>query len=568
MPIDERIANKSSEDMTQEDVSELMDSPSNDERPLVEPGVFDEKQPARPIYKNIPLKFAVASIFVLGLMIPAMRLFSGNLLSNNNSATVASVEETEETETEAEKEQRLIVEENADLKRELALQNQAFTAKEIEDAEGTEDSTLEQAQPTSTVASPPTPRPAPVARPVAAVAPRPAPTPRPAPVARASVRPTPAPRAVAPARTSPAPVVRASARSPEPKPLNLAQIAAAGNYGEMPSIPTLPPATAAITQPVRTTSQIPTGIMVANRATQVSRSGSIPVSVRRQNIPAELRAVIAESTETVKRPIPRVMRDSNAATTTAVPGAVLVAQADIALDAASTYEAQRELIMGETAAPASTNTVQLPARIVPGSAADLEVTTAITWASDLPSALGAVTLTSPLINDGMEVIPEGTELIVQIGSLSASGAVSLDVVAMVLPGTAEATAINIPAGAVSILAVDGGYPVAKAEQSSERQLQAIDRQQALLSAMGSVGDFLNRPERETNVIGLGGSSSSREYGSGSFLGSVLSGAANGMLRSRAARLGAEADKIASRPTIWSIEPGRQLQLFVTQEISL
>ena len=178
MPIDERIANKSSEDMTQEDVNELMDSPSEDERPLVEPGVFDEKQPARPIYKNIPLKFAVASIFVLGLMIPAMRLFSGNLLSNNNSATVASVEETEETETEEEKEQRLIVEENADLKRELALQNQAFTAKEIEDAEGTEDSTLEPDQPTSTVASPTAPRPAPVARPVAAVAPRPAPTPR------------------------------------------------------------------------------------------------------------------------------------------------------------------------------------------------------------------------------------------------------------------------------------------------------------------------------------------------------------------------------------------------------
>ena len=334
----------------------------------------------------------------------------------------------------------------------------------------------------------------------------------------------------------------------------------------MPSIPMPSPAASAIAQPVRTTSQIPTGTLVANRATQVSRSGLIPVSVRRQDVPTETRVIISESTESASRPMPKVMQDSRLAA--AVPEAVLVAEAEVVLDDASTYEAQRDLIMGEIAAPASANAVQLPARIMPGSAADLEVTNAITWASDLPSALGAVTLTSPLISDGMEVIPEGTELIVQIGSLSASGAVSLDVVAMVLPGTAEATAINIPAGAVSILAVDGGYPVAKAEQSSERQLQAIDRQQALLSAMGSVGDFLNRPERETSVIGLGGSSSSREYGSGSFLGSLLSGAANGMLRSRATRLGAEAEKIASRPTIWSIEPGRQLQLFVTQEISL
>ena len=210
----------------------------------------------------------------------------------------------------------------------------------------------------------------------------------------------------------------------------------------------------------------------------------------------------------------------------------------------------------------------MPSSILPGSTADLEVVTAVTWASDLPKALGTLTLTSPLISDGMEVMPEGTELVVQIGDLSASGAVSLDVVAMVLPGSTEATEINIPAGAVSILAMAGGYPVAKAEQSSEQQLQAIDRQQALLSAIGSVGDYLNRPERETNVIGLGGSSSSREYGSGSLIGSLLSGAANGMLRSRAARLNAEADKLIDRPTIWSIESGRQLQLFVTQEISL
>ena len=139
---------------------------------------------------------------------------------------------------------------------------------------------------------------------------------------------------------------------------------------------------------------------------------------------------------------------------------------------------------------------------------------------------------------------------------------------MVLPGSGEIAEVSIPAGALEILAVDGGYPVARAEQSSERQLQAIDRQQALLGAMGAAGDYLNRPERETSVIGLGGSSSSREYGSGSLWGSLLSGAANEMLRSRSNRLDTEADKVMDRPTIWSIESGRQLQLFVTQEITL
>ncbi|PZO57446.1 MAG: hypothetical protein DCF15_07070 [Phormidesmis priestleyi] len=186
----------------------------------------------------------------------------------------------------------------------------------------------------------------------------------------------------------------------------------------------------------------------------------------------------------------------------------------------------------------------------------------------MPRALGSVTLVSPLISDGVEVIPDGTELIVQIGELSDSGAVSLNVVAMVLPGSNEIADISIPAGALEILAVDGGYPVARAEQSSEQQLQAIDRQQALLGAMGAVGDYLNRPQRETSVVSIGGSSNSREYGVGSLWGSLLSGAANEMLRSRASRLEVEAEKLTSRPTIWSIESGRQLQLFVTQEIAL
>ncbi len=587
MPIDERISNKSSEEMTREDVKTVLKSPKEGEKPLVDAGIFEEKQPAVAIYKSIPLKTALASLIALVLMVPIMGFFSGNLRAGSSSETVASSEETEIAETEEEKEQRLMAEENANLKRELALQNQSFTAKEIEDAEDVDGEVSEELQPVATAPST-LQRPAPVSRPVAAVAPRPAPTPRPAPVAR-TVRPTPAPRAATPARTASIPVARASARPVEPKPVNLAQLAAAGNYGQMPNRAMPSPDEIAV-QPVSSSGQIPTGVMVASRTTEIVRSGSIPISVRRQGVSPTVD--VSEAPESVKRPLPMVMRDAaldvapvvakrplptvmqdgdrSKAVAAAKHKSVLVAQTNIEPDEASTYEAQRQLIMGGSApTQASAPTGQnLPSRIMPGSAANLEVTTAVTWASDLPKALGSVTLTSPLISDGVEIIPASTELIVQIGDLSSSGAVALDVVAMVLPGSADATKISIPEGAVAVLAVDGGYPVATAEQSSERQLRAIDRQQALLSAMGAAGDFLNRPERETSVIGIGGSSSSREYGSGSILGSLLSGAANGMLRSRAARLNTEAEKLIERPTIWSLEPGRQLQLFVTQEISL
>lgn len=562
MPVDETLINKSSEDVTGEDVRTLLNAPADEERPLIDPGVFDEKQPAQPIYKSIPLKFALAGVAALVVMVPTIKLFSGNLLSGNKPTNVASTEEGEKTETEEEKAQRLVAEENVNLKRKLALQNQSFTAQEIEDAAVTEGSTQMQRQPAASkiASSPPTSQqPVPVSRPVSAVAPR-----TPEPVRSAPVRPAPSARTISPSRPT-TPPARAVVEAPPQPPVNLAEIAAAGNYGQLPSRPMPIPTSGQTAQPVASTADIPRFIPVADRDFQFSRSGSIPVSVRSQDRPAATEAIFDDS-DAISRPAPLVMNDIPPTISAESKQLEAKPEEEIAFNEADTYEAQRDLIMKETEGLRSTST--LPSLILPGSAADLEVTTAVTWASDLPKALGSVTLVSPLVSDGADMVPEGTELIVQIGELSESGAVSLDVVAMVLPGSDEIAEISIPAGALEILAVDGGYPVARAEQSSERQLQAIDRQQALLGAMGAAGDYLNRPERETSVIGLGGSSSSREYGSGSLWGSLLSGAANEMLRSRSNRLDTEADKVMDRPTIWSIESGRQLQLFVTQEVTL
>ena len=561
MSIDESIANKCSEDVTAEDVRGLLNSPPKQEKPLVDLGIFDEQQPTLPIYKSIPLKVALASIVALGVMLPVMRFFSGNLRSVERPVKATVAESVEATETEEEKAQRLTAEENADLKRTLALQNQSFTAQEIEDVSELEESASVQspqsAQSQPTAARPTaSPQPVPITRSVSPVARTPAAPLRPTPVARAPVRP------------ATAPVRRPVASAAEPEPVNLAQLAAAGNYGQIPHQPMPLPTAGLSTQLISSANSAPVTTTAVDRTAQ---GLSIPISVRRQQTASQAipEVTIPEVTEAVERPIPRVMQDSRVRTSTAatVPEPIEISpQADIALKASDTYEAQRDLIMGETALP-STATA-LPPSIMPGSAAALEVTTAITWASDLPRAVGSVTLTGPLISDGAEIIPQGTELIVQIGALSDSGAVALDVVAMVLPGAAEVTAFNIPTGAVALLALEGGYPVARAEQSSERQLQAIDRQQALLSAMEAAGDYLNRPEQETSIVGVGGAARSREYGDGSMLGSLLSGAANGMLRSRAARLDVEADRLMERSTLWSIEPGRQLQLFVTQEISL
>ena len=356
----------------------------------------------------------------------------------------------------------------------------------------------------------------------------------------------------------------------------MSRVAAAGSYGELPSTS------------IAQISSISPARFSEERSVFQS-SGTIPVSHRASVSPqivstVEISTVGATSqvtsddltkseNEGPKRPIPKVMQEeAEFATELALQegASETVSQNVSALPSENaSYEEEINAIMS---APVFDSALEVepvdPEILLPGSAAQVEVLNSLTWASDLPRALGSVVLSESLDSDGFEVLPTGTEMIVQIDALSESGAVAMNVVAIVLPGSAEAIPLSIPEGAITILDTDGGYPVANAENSSEEQLRRIDRQQAMLGALSGVGNYLNRPERETSIFGVNGSSISREFGSGSIWGSILSGAANEMLRSRSNRLEDEASEIMDRPTIWSIEKGRALQIFITQEVAL
>lgn len=542
MLADETLGLKSSDETTNGDLRTLLDAPQEDEKPLVDAGVFEEHQPERPIYKSIPLKAGVAAVVALVALLPVMGLFSGNFLSGSSTSKNTQTADNSVESDEA-KAQREAATENADLKRKLALQSQAFTAEELDAAAarppGQNQAAQARATPQATTGSSATARPPTQAYPVSAVAPRtPTPTAQRAPITASRQAITP----IAP----PAPTARFT--QPRQEAVDLAEISEAGNYGQLPS------------RSIASNAEGQATLVAASAdSSPFASSGTIPISVSHSSTAAPQ---IVEVSDRKSRHMPKVMED-----TAPAQDADSSTEEDqaIAFDTSDTYESERNLIMGDSIAD---ETPVMPLSLLPGSSALVEVTNALTWASDLPRAQGSISLSRPLVSDGVEVLPAGTEMIVQIESLSESGAVSLKSVAIVLPGDSEMTALNIPTEAISILAVEGGYPVARAEDSSERQLRNIDRQQAMLGAMGGAGEFLTRPESETSVVGLGGSSFSRNYGSGSIFGSILSGAANQMLQSRSNRLEEEADQLTERPTIWSIEQGRQLQLFITQEIQL
>jgi hypothetical protein len=547
MLADEALGFKSSEETTDGDLRTLLNAPPEDELPLIDAGVFDERQPERPIYKSIPLKAGVAAVAALVMLLPVMALFSGNLLSG--SATKKSIQTVDNTgESDEEKARREAATENADLKRKLALQSQAFTATELDKAAVQQPGQAPQARATTQATARPsaTARPPTQTYPVSAVTPR---TPTPT-TQRETIATRPA---IAPAQHTPVAPPAPTPRFTQPSQgaVDLAAISEAGNYGQLPS--------RSIARNADSQSAL---VASSANSSHFGSSGTIPISISNSN------AAIPQAVEVSdhkSRRMPKVMEDKEPSEEANSVTPLTTADLPVALENDDAYESERDLIMGDSTVD---ETQVAPLSLLPGSSATAEVTNALTWAADLPRAQGSITLSSPLVSDGFEVLPVGTEMIVQIDSLSESGAISLKPIAIVLPGSAEMTAISIPTDAISILAIEGGYPIARAEASSERQLRSIDRQQAMLGAMSGAGEFLTRPESETSVVGIGGSSFSRNYGSGSILGSILSGAANQMLQSRSNRLEEEADQLMERPTIWSIEQGRQLQLFITQEIQL
>ncbi|MEL6816943.1 MAG: hypothetical protein AAFP03_19390, partial [Cyanobacteria bacterium J06598_3] len=231
-PVDNKpLAEKSSEEVTNEEVRTLLNAPDDSGQRLIEPDLFSELQPKPPIYKSIPLKAGVAAVAVLLGIIPLLGLFSGNLLPKR-SPVASTSDGSEETTPKSEEQLALdaAAENNAQLKKDLALQNQAFTAEEMGAAATDESAGANQSTPTTRSVSPATPsqQAAPVTRPVSAIANRPA--------ARST-----APRPLPVARTGPVVESRGAAEprftGPSRESIDVATLANAGNYGQLPSGP-------------------------------------------------------------------------------------------------------------------------------------------------------------------------------------------------------------------------------------------------------------------------------------------------------------------------------------------
>lgn len=539
---------KREEETTGEDLPVILGSSVEDEEPLVDESVFEagSEQPRIPIYKSIPLKAGLAGVVALFLLIPTLLLLSGNLLGSNTVDTSTSESTAvEQDETEEQIALRQSEAENANLRKQLALQTQGFTAAELD-----EEVALEQSETAQTTAQ--RPNSPPVTSSPTSIRSTPPPPPRPvasrpvAPPPSRRVAPPPLPRPVVPTRATIAPP-----RSVAATPIDVSELSNNGNYGSLPQLDAQPFAEAS------DSSSAPSIFEEGQIATAAART--IPIAISSEKAVAALPASGKAASSETTRPLPKAAQDT-------YPTFVSNSPNSTGIELAASYEEERALILGEEISP--TETTAIPSTISPGSSVQGVLSQPISWTTGMDSVRGVLTLTEPLISNGYEILPQGTQIIVAVVAFSESGAVELQPTAIVL---SEAPTLNlsIPLDAIQILAADGGYPLAEIENGSERALRRIDRQQAVLGAISSAGAFINRPNSESGFFGAGGSSYSRDYGDGgSVLAAIGGGAADAILSARSERLAAQGARIADRPYIWTLPEGTGVQIFFSQEVQL
>jgi Bacterial conjugation TrbI-like protein len=209
----------------------------------------------------------------------------------------------------------------------------------------------------------------------------------------------------------------------------------------------------------------------------------------------------------------------------------------------------------------------LATEVLPGSSARGEVVSPVAWAADSGAMTGAIELTEDLVSDGSVIVSSGSQLIVEVRSMSETGMMDLAVTSIVLSESGYED-MRIPPSAIAIRGGNGNVLMAKDKSGVSSELNRIDRSNVLLGALGQVGAVLNRPNSQSSAANSGGVVSSTDYGSPNILGAVLEGGANAMIRERTTRNQARADELQDRPFVWVLESGTDVEIFVSERIPL
>jgi hypothetical protein len=180
-----------------------------------------------------------------------------------------------------------------------------------------------------------------------------------------------------------------------------------------------------------------------------------------------------------------------------------------------------------------------------------------------------VRLQEPLKSvDGAIALPENTELLTEIKSLSEQGLIQLRVIKGVIQENGKLTEINLPPNSMIVRAPEGQPLIANQYPNQESSITGMDMGLFLVGGLGKVAELMNRTESQVITSSASGSIISNANPKSNVLAGVLEGGANTVVPQIAQRNQQSISQMMQRTNIWFIAAGTEVEVYVNQLLQL
>lgn len=209
-----------------------------------------------------------------------------------------------------------------------------------------------------------------------------------------------------------------------------------------------------------------------------------------------------------------------------------------------------------------------------GTTAKAALRTSVVFSTDGSRIMGSapgvvpkfiVTLQEPIATaDGKPVIPADAVLIVTARPLDAkSGLAELDVVGIAIAGRE----LIPPPNAITLRGAEGAPLVADKYFDRGSEISGMDAASFITSALAEVGKLTNSPTTTSSISSIGGSATVSTAPPPNYLGAAISGGFGVLSETLNRRSQQAIEEIKTRPNVFFIPAGKELQVFVNQTVT-
>jgi len=170
--------------------------------------------------------------------------------------------------------------------------------------------------------------------------------------------------------------------------------------------------------------------------------------------------------------------------------------------------------------------------------------------------------------DGAIALPENTELLAEIRSLSEQGLLQLTVKKVILLINNNPTEITLPQNAITVRAIEGKPLIASQFPNQESSITSMDAGLFILGGLGKAAELFNRTESQVVTTTQAGSIVSNNNPQRNILAGVMEGGMNSVVPQIAQRNQQAIAQMMQRTNIWFLPAGTEVEVYVNQLLQL